>query len=274
MTPADTDWPPESVADKTSSSQLPRLAFLAAPSKAAQEARRFLEKIYSFVDVAHADIVVALGGDGFMLQTLKTTLMRDVPVYGMNLGTIGFLMNPYHGKNLYKRLAQASSVLLHPLKMVARTRDGREKTLLALNEVSLLRETHQAAKICVTVDHVVRLDEVICDGILLSTPAGSTAYNLSAHGPIVPLGAELLALTPISPFRPRRWRGALLPFSSQVHFKVLEWDKRPVSAVADATEVRHVNEVFISLERSISWKLLFDPGHDLEERILREQFSV
>lgn len=252
----------------------PRLAFVAASSEQAQEARRLMERLYPCVPLEEADVIVALGGDGFLLQILKSTMSRHIPVYGMNLGSVGFLMNPYHTKNLYKRLENAVSVKLHPLSMSALTQQGKHETVLALNEVSLLRETHQAAKIQVMVDHIIRLPELICDGILLSTPAGSTAYNLSAHGPIIPLSSDLLALTPISPFRPRRWRGALLPFTSQVKFKVLEAEKRPVSAVADSMEVRDVAEVEIYLEKSIELTLLFDSGHALEERILREQFSV
>lgn len=254
-------------------SSQPKLTFVSASSKQAREARRTLEKLYPSVPLEEADIIIALGGDGFLLHLLKSTMSRQIPVYGMNLGTIGFLMNPYHIKNLYERLEKALSVKIHPLKMTALTPQGK-RDALALNEVSLLRQTHQAAKIKVVVDQVVRLPELVCDGILLSTPAGSTAYNLSAHGPIIQLNSELLALTPICPFRPRRWRGALLPFTSYVKFKILEAEKRSVSAVADSIEVRNVTEVEVYLEKSIVSTLLFDSGHALDERILREQFSV
>lgn len=252
----------------------PKLAFVSASSKQAREARRALEKLYPSVPLKEADIIVALGGDGFLLHLLKSNMSLQIPVYGMNLGTVGFLMNPYHVKSLYERLEKALSVKLHPLKMTVLTQQGKYETALALNEVSLLRQTHQAAKIKIVIDQVVRLPELVCDGVLLSTPAGSTAYNLSAHGPILPLNSELLALTPICPFRPRRWRGALLPFISRVQFKILEAEKRSVSAVADSIEVRNVTEVEIYLEKSIASTLLFDSGHALDERILREQFSV
>jgi NAD+ kinase len=217
---------------------------------------------------------VALGGDGFMLETLHRTLTHEVPVYGMNCGSVGFLMNPFMEDDLAERLARAQAVVLNPLRMHAVTRAGAVEEGLALNEVSLLRQLRQTAKIRITIDGRVRLPELVCDGVLLSTPAGSTAYNLSAHGPIVPLSANLLPLTPISAFRPRRWRGALLPSSADVIFEVLEGDKRPVSAVADFTEVRDVATVAVSEDRSVRTTILFDPDQGLSERIIAEQFTV
>jgi len=219
-----------------------------------------------------ADIVVALGGDGFMLQTLHSFTGQGKPIYGMNRGTVGFLMNEYHQDDLMERLAAAERAVIHPLKMTAHSQKGAVDAR-AFNEVSLLRETRQAAKIRVLVDGKPRISELICDGVLVSTPAGSTAYNLSAHGPILPIDADLLALTPISAFRPRRWRGALLPHRARVRFEVLESGKRPVSAVADDFEVRDVTAVDVIEDRSISMTLLYDAGHNLDERILSEQFS-
>jgi len=220
----------------------------------------------------NAEIVVALGGDGFMLQTLHTFTGQGKPIYGMNRGTVGFLMNEYHQDDLMERLAVAEKAVIHPLKMTAHNQKGAVEAR-AFNEVSLLRETRQAAKIRILVDGKPRISELICDGILVSTPAGSTAYNLSAHGPILPIDADLLALTPISAFRPRRWRGALLPHRARVRFEVLESSKRPVSAVADDFEVRDVTAVDVEEDRSISMTLLYDAGHSLDERILAEQFS-
>ncbi len=253
---------------------LPQLALLTAETPQAQEAFYRLQQLYPFVTPEQADVIIALGGDGFLLQVLKSHVNSCAAVYGMNLGSVGFLMNAYSPDHIYERLAKALTIKLHPLKMVAYTHQGETHSAIALNEVSLLRETHQAAKIQINVDHVTRLPELICDGILLATPAGSTAYNLSAHGPIIPLSSELLALTPISPFRPRRWQGALLPFTSKVTFRVLEGDKRPVSAVADALEVRDVSQVNIELDPSLTFSVLFDSEHTLDERILREQFAV
>ena len=219
-----------------------------------------------------ADIVVALGGDGFMLQTLHAFTGRKIPIYGMNRGTVGFLMNEYHADDLNGRLAAAERAVIYPLKMTAHSQAGTVDAH-AFNEVSLLREARQAAKIRVLVDGKPRIMELICDGVLVSTPAGSTAYNLSAHGPILPIDADLLALTPISAFRPRRWRGALLPHRASVRFEVLESAKRPVSAVADDFEVRDVTAVDVVEDRSLSMTLLYDAGHNLDERILAEQFS-
>jgi NAD+ kinase len=221
-----------------------------------------------------ADMVVALGGDGFMLETLHRFLRRGLPVYGMNRGSVGFLMNDYREDDLPARLAAAQTAIVHPLRMVALRDNAPSVEALAINEVSLLRESRQAAKIRILVDGKARLPELICDGILVSTPAGSTAYNLSAHGPIVPLSANLLPLTPISAFRPRRWRGALLPSDATVVFDILEPDKRPVAAVADYTEVRDVTRVEVREARDVSLTLMFDPDHGLSERIIAEQFTV
>jgi NAD+ kinase len=218
-----------------------------------------------------ASVIVALGGDGFMLQTLHNFLARGVPIYGMNFGSVGFLMNELHEDDLLEKLDAAKPAKIHPLLMTARSARGDEKAL-AFNEVSLLRQTRQAAKLRIILDGKPRLDELICDGILVSTPAGSTAYNLSAHGPILPIDAALLAMTPLSPFRPRRWRGALLPHQANIRIDMLEPEKRPVSAVADNLEVRDVTSVDIAEDRSTSMTMLFDAGHSLDERILAEQF--
>ena len=249
------------------------IAIVAADSEQAQTAARALRQRYGCVALDEARIIVALGGDGFMLETLHTTLERDVAVYGMNFGSVGFLMNSCAEDGLSERLAQAERVDLHPLRMIATTADGGRHEALAINEVSLLRQTHQTAKLRIRIDGRTRMEELICDGALVATPAGSTAYNLSAHGPIIPIGAGLLALTPISVFRPRRWRGALLPENVTVNFQVLEADKRPVSAVADSEEVRDVIEVEIMRDASRTLTLLFDPEHNLEERIVAEQFQ-
>ncbi|MAG98475.1 MAG: NAD kinase [Alphaproteobacteria bacterium] len=250
----------------------PALAFVASPTREARRGRRQLASRYPHVPPKEADIIVAIGGDGFMLQTLRRHMKRSVPVFGMNLGTVGFLMNAYAEEDLYDRLAVAQAVQLHPLRMIAVRADGSRRTALAVNEVALLRQTRQASRLRITVDGVVRLEELTCDGILVATPAGSTAYNLSAHGPILPLGAQVLALTPISAFRPRRWRGAILPNAAEVRIEVLSNGKRPVSAVADDTEVRDVVSVRIAEDRKTTLRLLFDPEHNLEERIVREQF--
>ncbi|MBL29572.1 MAG: NAD kinase [Rhodospirillaceae bacterium] len=249
------------------------VAFVASEADDAQEALIKLTGRYPHVPPDQADVIVALGGDGFMLETLHQYLDRSVPIYGMNRGTVGFLMNSYSEVDLIKRVEKAQLTVLKPLKMTAVRVDGSTVEALAINEVSLLREKRFAAKLRISVDGRVRLPELICDGALLSTPAGSTAYNLSAHGPILPLGARLLALTPICPFRPRRWRGALLSEGVRVKFEILEAPKRPVSAVADYTEVREVSAVEVAVEPEMGLQLLFDPAHNLEERILAEQFS-
>jgi NAD+ kinase len=219
----------------------------------------------------HASVIIALGGDGFMLQTLHHFLDRNLPIYGMNFGSIGFLMNEFQEEDLQSRLDAATPTKIHPLLMHAQSASGSFEAL-AFNEVSLLRETRQTAKLRISLDGKVRLHELICDGILVSTPAGSTAYNLSAHGPILPIDAALLAMTPLSPFRPRRWRGALLPHQAKVQLDILEPGKRPVSATADSFEVREVTHVEIAEDRSTSMTMLFDAGHSLDERILAEQF--
>lgn len=253
-----------------------KIGLLSDKSDKAQAAKAELIERYEFIDMstkrARPDVVVALGGDGFMLEVLHQTMHRNVPIYGMNLGTVGFLMNSYSPDNLLERIEKARKNTMHPLSMYARTVDGKEKHQIAINEVSLFRESRQAAKLRITVDHVVRLNELICDGILVSTPAGSTAYNFSVGGPIIPLSGNLLALTPMGAFRPRRWRGAQLHHTASIVFEVLEPEKRPVSAVADFTEIRDVVSVSIDEERSISLSLLFDPERNLEERIIEEQF--
>jgi NAD+ kinase len=250
------------------------VTILAGQSTEAQKARAALVARYGSATEDEAELVVALGGDGFMLETLHRFLRRGLPVYGMNRGSVGFLMNDYREDDLPARLAAAQIATVHPLRMVALRQDGAPVEALAINEVSLLRESRQAAKIRILVDGKARLPELICDGILVSTPAGSTAYNLSAHGPIVPLSANLLPLTPISAFRPRRWRGALLPSDATVVFDILEPEKRPVAAVADYTEVRDVTRVEVSEARDVSLTLMFDPDHGLSERIIAEQFTV
>jgi NAD+ kinase len=249
------------------------IAFVAAETPEAQEAKSRLAGRYGNRDPQEAGVIVALGGDGFLLETLHRALGSQVPVYGMNRGSVGFLMNDYTEEDLPERLARADEVPLHPLRMVATCVNGKSTEGLAINEVSLLRETRQAAKLRISIDGVIRLPELICDGCMVATPAGSTAYNLSAHGPIVPLGSGILALTPISAFRPRRWRGALLPHMARVTFEILEAEKRPVSAVADFTEVRDVARVDIFEDRDVRLRVLFDAEHNLEERILKEQFT-
>ncbi len=248
------------------------ISFAADTSDVAQAAYRELVGRYGDVPPDSADAIVALGGDGFMLKTLHQHMRRKVPIYGMNLGSIGFLMNAYLPDNLPERLARAELVELYPLRMTARCVDGSEHTALAINEVSLLRQTGQTAKIRISIDGKMRMEELMCDGVLVATPAGSTAYNLSAYGPILPLKAGVLALTPISAFRPARWRGAVLLRDAQVRFDIIEYDKRPVSAVADATEVRDVVSVDIHEAHDVTLRLLFDPEHNLEERIFSQQF--
>jgi NAD+ kinase len=248
----------------------PALHFTAAPDAA--EALDTMRKRHHDAGAGDANIIVALGGDGFMLQTLHAFLGTGKPIYGMNLGSVGFLMNEYRPDTLIERLGAAERAVIHPLRMRAETARGTTEAL-AFNEVSLLRQARQAAKICIQVDERVRIAELICDGVLISTPAGSTAYNLSAHGPILPIDAALLALTPISAFRPRRWHGALLSHRARVRFEVRESAKRPVSAVADDFEVRDVSAVDVAEDRSIAMTMLYDAGHNLDERILAEQFT-
>ncbi len=253
----------------------PRIAFVASRAEPAQAALAALTRRYPQVPMSEADVIVSLGGDGFMLQTLhRYAAPRKLPVFGMKLGTVGFLMNLYREDALISRLTLAQHVVLNPLRMRVIGESGGMHSSLAINEVSLLRQTKQAAKLRIWVDDIVRVEELICDGALLATAAGSTAYNLSAYGPILPLGSDVLALTPISPFRPRRWRGAIVKRSSVVKFEVLDHYKRPVSATADATEVRDVVEVEVGESPSEGMTVMFDPEHSLEERILAEQFAM
>lgn len=253
-----------------------RMALVASPTPAAQEAAGQLRKMYEWHPIESAELVVALGGDGFMLRTLHMMLdqHRILPVFGMNLGTVGFLMNAWQPDLLELRLQNSKAIAVLPLRMDAETVEGQRFTIPAINEVSLLRETRETAKIEVLVDGRVVLPELVCDGVLVSTPAGSTAYNLSAQGPILPLESSLIALTPISPFRPRRWRGAILPNKNAISFRVLDAVKRPVSAVADQREVRDVALVRIGMDRTSPLTLLFDPEHALDDRITMEQFAV
>lgn len=250
-----------------------KIAFISSGSAEAEAATRTLSNQYGNVAIADADVIVALGGDGLMLQTLHDVMNIGTPVYGMNLGTIGFLMNDFGIDNLKERLSTANPTDIHPLSMDVVDIEGKKHQALALNEVSLFRSTYQAAKIKIIIDEKVRLEQLICDGVLIATAAGSTAYNLSAHGPILPIDSSVLALTPISPFRPRRWRGAILRDSAVVKFISDETSKRPVSAVADNVEFKNVLEVTVREDRSHKVTMLFDPGHGLEERILNEQFQ-
>jgi len=251
----------------------PKIAIVASEAEAAQTALAELQRRYPTVAVEEADVIVALGGDGFMLETLHRHLDRHLPIFGMHRGSVGFLMNGYSPENLFERLAKADTERLHPLAMQATTADGKCHQALAINEVALLRQTRQMAKIRISVDGVQRMDELMCDGVMVATPAGSTAYNLSAHGPIIPFGSGVLALTPISAFRPRRWRGAVLPHKVTVTFEMLEPLKRPVSAGGDFIEVRDVVRVEVRETREVSLSLLFDHEHNLEERVLKEQFE-
>lgn len=250
-----------------------RIAFLASDADVAQTARSTLVDRYGNAAPRDADVIVALGGDGFMLRTLHNTQHLDLPVYGMNRGTIGFLMNEYDDANLLDRLAAAEEEVINPLAMRAMDQSGRLHEALAINEVSLLRAGPQAARLRISVDGRLRLAELVCDGALLSTPAGSTAYNYSAHGPILPIGSDVLALTAIAAFRPRRWRGALLPKTAHVRFDVLEADKRPVMADADSISFPDIDWVEIRSEPKVRHRILFDPGHGLEERLISEQFT-
>jgi len=253
-----------------------RMALVASPTEAAQDAAAELRSLYEWHPVERAELVVALGGDGFMLRTLHAMLDRHriLPVFGMNLGTVGFLMNDWRPDLLELRLQHAKSITVLPLRMDTETVGGQRLSIPAINEVSLLRETRETAKIEVMVDGRVVLPELVCDGVLVASPAGSTAYNLSAQGPILPLESSLLALTPISPFRPRRWRGAILPNKTAISFRVLDAVKRPVSAVADQREVRDVAHISIGIDRTTPLTLMFDPEHALDDRITMEQFAV
>ncbi len=251
----------------------PKIAIVASQTDTAQKACAQMSKTYQTVAAQDADIIVALGGDGFMLQTMRVNLETNRAIFGMNHGSIGFMMNDFDDSNLFERLAQAEETQIHPLKLTAYQGNGQISNAIAFNEVSLLREIHQAAKLEIVIDGKVRLPELVCDGIIVATPTGSTAYNLSAHGPILPIGSPLLALTPISAFRPRRWRGAILPHDAIVEINMLENAKRPVSAVADHEEFRNVNKVVIAEDKERTVRLLFDPGHSLAERVLHEQFQ-
>ncbi|HJO69493.1 MAG TPA: NAD kinase [Rhodospirillales bacterium] len=248
------------------------VAFVASPQKAAREAGARLKARYPNVAAAKADLIVAIGGDGFLLQTLHKHMHRGIPIYGMNRGSVGFLMNVFSEEAILERLARSEPIRLRPLRMTAIDIHGRTRRALAINEVSLFRQTRLAAKLRISEDSLVRIPEMICDGVLVSTPAGSTAYNLSAYGPIIPIGAGVLALTPISPFRPRRWRGALLPHTTAITFDVFEPGERSVSAVADYTEVRDIARVVVREDATVMPVLLFDPEHNLEQRIINEQY--
>ncbi len=250
----------------------PRIHFVASRVQPAEEAAAVMQKHYGQYDVDDAEVIVALGGDGFMLRTLHRVIHTDLPVFGMKIGNIGFLMNRYSEDDLVQRLTDARSVSLNPLRMEVETESGAMTSALAINEISLLRQTNQAAHIRILVNDSIKVEEMVCDGVLLATAAGSTAYNFSVRGPILPLGTDALVLTPISPFRPRRWSGAILPSSARVSFEVLDNYKRKVSATADAYEVRDVIRVDAFEDKNIELKLLFDPAHSLEERILNEQF--
>lgn len=249
-----------------------KIALAASDTESAQKAANALKEFYDFVSLNEADVIVALGGDGYILHLIHEIIPHKASIFGMNKGTVGFLLNDFKVEKLIERINASSSVTLHPLRMTAYTENGTQVEALAMNEVSLLRQTRQTAKIKISIDHKVRMEELVCDGILVATPAGSTAYNLSAHGPIIPMRAEIMAMTPISAFRPRRWKGALLPQNANITFDVLNPEKRPVSAVADTKEVRNIKRVEIKQDKSIKINLLFDRHHTLEERILNEQF--
>jgi NAD+ kinase len=248
------------------------IAIVASDHQDAQEAAERLISLYGNADPKDADAIVALGGDGLMLQTLHDHMDTQIPIYGMHRGSVGFLMNDYNEEGLRERLAAAKTSIIHPLRMQVRDDGGKTQEALAINEVALFRASYQAAKLKISVDGKLRMEEMICDGVLVATPAGSTAYNHSAYGPILPINARLLALTPISPFRPRRWRGALLPNDAKVHVEVLESDKRPVNAVADHTEFPSVLDIRVEQDSSIDLHMMFDSDHALDERILAEQF--
>lgn len=256
----------------TNDDKIETIAFVASPTEEAEAARQRLTDIYGSVPAETADVVVALGGDGLMLRTLHEFMNTGKPIYGMNRGSVGFLMNEFREDGLRERLRAAELTTIHPLKMAATDIDGEIHVARAINEVSLIRQTYQAAKLRISIDDKVRLEELICDGILVATPAGSTAYNLSAHGPILPIYAPLLALTPISAFRPRRWRGALLPDHAQVTIDIMEADRRPVSAAADHNEIRSVERVVVAIDTASNGVIMFDPDHSWDERILTEQF--
>ena len=253
-----------------------KIAIVASRSKNSQESLRALQKKYHqhIVEDKYADVIIALGGDGFMLHTLHQFIKAEKPVYGMRRGTVGFLMNRYSGDDLLQRLERSQVTTLYPLKMLATTTKGHYFEALAINEVSLLRQTRQSSRIGISINDQNKIQQLVGDGIMLATPAGSTAYNLSAHGPVLPLGSDILALTPISPFRPRRWKGAIIPSDAHIKFTVQDCSKRPVSATADNFEVRDVDSVQVFEDKSVSLRLLFDPEHKLEDRIINEQFII
>ena len=246
--------------------------FIVDYTKISKESSNRIQSTYKFFSLSEADAIVVLGGDGFMLDILKKYQDLDLPFYGINKGTVGFLMNQNQNENLLNKLNQAEETIIHPLKMHAKKIDGSEEDHLAINEISILRSGSQAAKLKIVVDNLVRLEELVCDGALVSTPAGSTAYNYSAHGPILPIDSNILALTAMAAFRPRRWRGALIPSNAKIEFFIKDSNKRPVSAYADSKEVKNISSVKIESEDNVYYKLLFDKGHGLQERILREQF--
>jgi NAD+ kinase len=250
-----------------------KLHFVSSQAPEAIKAAQKLKHLFGQAQREEADVIVALGGDGLMLETVHTVLDSGQAIFGMNRGSVGFLMNEFETGELTERIAAATETVIHPLKMTVTGKNGMTHSALAFNEVSMLRQQHQAAKLRISIDGKVRLDELVCDGMIVATPAGSTAYNLSAHGPILPINSPLLALTPISPFRPRRWRGAILSHEAEVEIEILEADKRPVSAVADQTEFRDVVKVVVSEDEKRSARLLFDDGHSLAERVLNEQFQ-
>ena len=246
--------------------------FIVDYTKISKESSNRIQSTYKFFSLSEADAIVVLGGDGFMLDILKQYQDLELPFYGINKGTVGFLMNQNQNENLLNKLNQAEETIIHPLKMHAKKIDGSEEDHLAINEISILRSGSQAAKLKIVVDNLVRLEELVCDGALVSTPAGSTAYNYSAHGPILPIDSNILALTAMAAFRPRRWRGALIPSNAKIEFFIKDSNKRPVSAYADSKEVKNISSVKIESENDVYYKLLFDKGHGLQERILREQF--
>ena len=246
--------------------------FIVDYTKISKESSNRIQSTYKFFSLSEADAIVVLGGDGFMLDILKQYQDLELPFYGINKGTVGFLMNQNQNENLLNKLNQAEETIIHPLKMHAKKIDGSEEDHLAINEISILRSGSQAAKLKIVVDNLVRLEELVCDGALVSTPAGSTAYNYSAHGPILPIDSNILALTAMAAFRPRRWRGALIPSNAKIEFFIKDSNKRPVSAYADGKEVKNISSVKIESEDDVYYKLLFDKGHGLQERILREQF--
>ena len=246
--------------------------FIVDYTKISKESSNGIQSTYKFFSLSEADAIIVLGGDGFMLDILKQYQDLDLPFYGINKGTVGFLMNQNQNENLLSKLNQAEETIIYPLKMHAKKIDGSEEDHLAINEISILRSGSQAAKLKIVVDNLVRLEELVCDGALVSTPAGSTAYNYSAHGPILPIDSNILALTAMAAFRPRRWRGALIPSNAKIEFFIKDSNKRPVSAYADSKEVKNISSVKIESEDDVNYKLLFDKGHGLQERILREQF--